>query len=273
MYVIKLLTLCFVLAAFRYQPPPSLPEYHICRRILFKDIAKALCSSRFNPGEECVTITLVGGGGFGKTTMALCLCHHPDVREVFTNGIVFIELGPQPCDPSRILNEHYCRMTCQDFEYVNDVEEKIQKVTKVFQNILVIIDDVWQVEDAKPIVKAFCHCKIILTTRNPDIGIQSKNTFEIGRMSLKESVFLMTKGILEYNELSKEDIRVINKLAQSTHQWPLLLSLIRGQLYHGVTHRKSAIKDAILDVQTSLAIKGLAAFDVKATSDVRQHSV
>jgi len=249
-----------------------LPDYHICRRKSFKDIAEALCKSSCVPGEECVTVTLVGGGGFGKTTMALCVCHHRDVKDAFPSGIVFIELGPEPCDPSKILNEHYCRMTCQDFEYVNDVEEEIQKATKK-RKILVVIDDVWLVEDAKPIVKAFCHCKIMLTTRIPKIGIKSRNIFEIDCMSLKESVSLMTNGILEYNELSKEDAIVVNKLAQSTHQWPLLLSLIRGQLYHCLSHGNATIKEAILDVRSNLATKGLSAFDVAATPKVRQHSV
>ena len=112
------------------------------------------------------------------------------------------------------------------------IEEKIQEVTKVFTNVLVIIDDLWIVEDAKPIVKAFCCCKIMLTTRTPNIGIRCRRRIEIGRMSLKESVFLMTNGILDHNELSKEDVFIINKLAQHVHRWPLLLSL---------TYKRSAL--------------------------------
>ncbi|XP_065894743.1 uncharacterized protein [Dysidea avara] len=259
----------------KYQSPPPVPEYHIRRHYLFNKIAQAICSSSdtFVPGEECVMVTIAGAGGFGKTTLALDICHHHDVKDVFTNGIIFIELDPQTCDPGKILNDHYCQMTGKDFQYINNIEEKIQELTKIFKNVLVIIDDVWRVEDARPIVKAFSYCKIILTTRNPDIGIPSKQTIDIGPMSLRESVSLMTYGVLENSELSKEDVIVINELAQSTHQWPLLLSLIRGQLYHSIKQSHTTLKNAILDVQRNLTIKGLVAFDIKTTRKIRQLSV
>jgi len=214
----------------------------------------------------------VGAGGFGKTTMAVCLCHHKHVKQVFTNGVIFIELGPQSCDASKKLNECYCQMTGKDFEYKDDVEEKIQEATKIYKNTLVIIDDVWKVEDVKPIVKAFSYCRILITTRNPKIGIPSTHTISIGPMSLIESVYLMINEIKDYSELSKDDIQAIYDLAKSTHQWPLLLSLIRGQLDHSVKHDHATFKDAVLDVQSNLHNKGLAAFDTKvidkATCDI-----
>jgi len=257
----------FLITAFKYlPPPPSVPDYYICRRHLVDEIAEAICfsSDTFVPGKECVTVTLVGAGGFGKTTMAVCLCYHKHVKEIFTNGAIFIELGPQSCEASKILNECYCQMTGHDFEHKKNVDEKIQEITKIHKNTLVIIDDVWKVEDVKPIVKAFSYCRIIVTTRNPNIGIPSTYTFTIGPMSLRESVSLMISGIKDYIDLSKVEIQAINDLAQSTHQWPLLLSLIRGQLYHSV--KKHTFKDAILDVQSNLYSKGLAAFDdVKVT--------
>ena len=230
-------------------------------------------SDNFIPGKEYATVALVGAGGFGKTTLALDSCHHRDVKKVFTNGIIFIELGPQPCDPGKILNDHYCQMAGKHYEYINNVEEKIQELTKIYKNILVIIDDVWRVEDAKPIVKAFSYCKILLTTRNPYIGIPTIRTINIGPMSLEESVSLLTNGIVEQSKLSNEDTKVINELAQSSYQWPLLLSLIRGQLYHSIKQSRTTLKNAILEVQGNLTSKGLTAFDSKTTHNIRQLSV
>ena len=263
--------MCF-LPVFRYQSPPLVPEYHIHRPYLFEEIAQAICFGSFVPGEECITVALEGSGGFGKTTLALYVCHHRNVINVFSNGIIFIELGPQPCDPSKILNDYYCQMTGRNFQYINNVEEEIQKLTEFYKKILVIIDDVWKVEDARPIVKAFSYCKIMVTTRIPNISIPSRKKITIGAMSLKESVSLMINGILHYDELSKGDVKAINELAQGTHQWPLLLSLIRGQLSHNLS-QSNAIKKAISDVRSSLATKGLAAFDAEATPNNRQRSV
>ena len=264
------------IAAFKNQTPILVPHHYVHRHYILEKITQAICSNSDNyiPDEEHVSVTLVGTGGFGKTTLALGLCHHKDVKAVFKNGIIFIELGPQPCDPSNILNEHYCRMTGNTFEHIHNVEDKIKEVTRMFKDILVIIDDVCVVEDAKFIVKAFSDCKILLTTRNHDIGIPSRQTIFIGRMSLEESVSLMTNGILKFNELSKDDIKLIGELAQSTHQWPLLLSLVRGQLYHSLNRSNGAAKTAILDVQNKLTAKGLTKpFDINDAASNRLQSL
>jgi len=260
---------------FKYQPPPAVPDYHIRRHYLFDKIAYTICSDskKVVPGKEYVELILYGGGGFGKTTMATYLCHHPKVKDTFSNGTIFIELGPESRDVNVVLNEHYCQMTDCNFDILNNVEEKIQELTKIFSNILVIIDDVWVVEDAKAIVKAFCHCKIILTTRIPNIDIPTKQKISVGAMTPKESVSLMTNGILEFNELSEKDIQLMNELAQITHQWPILLALIRGQFSHALKTSNKALRNIILDVHSTLQNKGLAAFDVKAAKKVRQQSV
>jgi len=223
--------------------------------------------------EQCVTVILSGAGGFGKSTMALDLCHHYHRNDSFKNGIIFIDLGPQCCDPKILLSEHYCQMVKRDFEYFDDVENKIKELVKVHCNILVVIDDVWNVDDAWPIVNAFSYCKIILTTRNPNIDIPSKHKVEISSMLLHEARLLMISGIIEYDKLSKSGLEVVNKLVQSTHQWPLLISLIRGQLHHYVKQHNGIFKDEILlKIKNDLQNKGLTAFD-KTKQYFRQHSV
>ena len=59
--------------------------------------------------------------------------------------------------------------------------------------IVVIIDDVWHVEDAEPLVKAFSNCKTILTTRMNDIEqyIPSKQSVIIGAMMEDEAISLL----------------------------------------------------------------------------------
>jgi len=93
------------------------------------------------------------------------------IKEQFKDGVVFIELGPQATDPSMKLSQLYHLLAGEYLKQgdINQAEHEIKQLSNLCHNLLVIIDDVWHVEDAEPIVKAFSHCKIVLTTRMNDI--------------------------------------------------------------------------------------------------------
>jgi hypothetical protein len=43
-----------------------------------------------------ITTALEGAGGYGKTTLAIMLCHDPDIWSVFPDGILWVTLGQNP---------------------------------------------------------------------------------------------------------------------------------------------------------------------------------
>ena len=226
------------------------------------EIATKLLYVNNDPSKHETTITITGAGGFGKTTTVISLCYHPIVHNQFTDGFLFIELGPQATDARVKLRALYNLLTDQQCD-INVVEQKVNQLTReYYRNLLVIIDDVWHVEDAEPLVKAFSNCKIILTTRKKDIEqfIPAQNSVTIGPMIMNEAIFLLTKGIIDNGQLSQEDVSLLNELAENAHLWPLLLSLIRGQLSHNLKQYLS-YHEAIQNLQTKLHHKGLTAFD------------
>ena len=86
---------------------------------------------------------------------------------------IFVELGPQHSDPSVKLSQLLYHLLTGKYLNTGDTnyaEQEIdQLITNHYQNLLVIIDDVWHIEDAEPIVRAFSHCKTVLTTRMNDV--------------------------------------------------------------------------------------------------------
>ena len=248
---------------FKYLQPPPLPSKHVHRQILLDEIATKLLQATVVPNRYETTLTITGSGGFGKTTTVISLCHHPVVNKHFTDGFVFIELGPQATDPSIKLRDIYTLLTGEQCG-INVVEQKITQVTSdYYHNLLVIIDDVWHFEDAEPLVKAFSNCKTILTTRMNDIEqyIPSKQSVTIGPMTQHEAITLLTCEVIDISQLSQEDIRLLHELAQDVHSWPLLLSLIRGQLSYNLKRYHLTYHKAIKNVQAKLHHKGLTAFD------------
>ena len=234
--------------------------------MLLNEIATKLLQATNDPNKYETTLTITGAGGFGKTTTAISLCHHRIVKEQFTDGFVFIELGPQATDPSIKLSQLYHLLTGEYLKQcdINHAEQEINQLTSHFyRNLLVVIDNVWHVEDAEPLVKAFSNCKTILTTRMNDVKqyIPSKQSVIIGPMMEDEAISLLTSGVIDSSQLSQEDVSLLNEISQDVHLWPLLLSLIRGQLSHNLKQYHLLYHKAIQNVQAKLHHKGLTAFD------------
>ena len=200
-------------------PPPPLPPNYVCRQQLTHQLVSKLCQSTIDPNSYGTSLTVTGIGGFGKTFIITALCHHPVIKEQFTDGVVFIELGPPATDPSMKLSQLYHLLTGQYLKQgdISHVEQEIGQLTSIYcHKLLVIIDDVWHVEDAEPIVKAFSNCKIVLTTRMNDIEqyIPTKHVVSVGPMEQSEAISLLTCGVIDSSQLSQEDLSLLDELAQ-----------------------------------------------------------
>ena len=269
---------CVSYTEIKCPPPPPLPPNYVCRQVLLEEMVLSLCHSSINPNNYGTSLTLTGAGGFGKTSIATALCHHPLIKEQFMDGCVFIELGPQATDPSMKLNQLYHLLSGQYLKQgdINHVEQEMYHLTHHYcHNLLVIIDDVWHVEDAVPIVKAFSNCKIVLTTRMNDIEryIPTKQVVTIGPMEKSEAISLLTCGVINVSKLSQVDMSLLDELAQDVYLWPLPLSLIRGQLANQLKLHRLSNHEAIQIVYTKLRDKGLMAFDKTNMERSRKYAV
>ena len=113
--------------------------------------------------------------------------------------------------------------------------------------LLVILDDVWKAEDALPYVEVFCSCKILLTTRKSVINskIPTNNPIDIKPMEFDEAVKLLTSRIDAFKTLDNSARVMIFKLAEYLYCWPLLLNLVRTQLYIYCTEWKMSPNKAM----------------------------
>ena len=250
----------------------------MCRQNLLDEITTKLCQSSIDPESYGTSLTVTGAGGYGKTSLVAALCYQPKIKDQFAEGIIFIELGPQSTDPSTKLSQLYHLLTDQYLKQgdINHAEQEIYQLTSLYcRNLLVIIDDVWNVEDAEPIVKAFRSCKIILTTRKNDIiqCIPTKEVVGVGQMEQSEAISLLTSGVIDISQLSQEDVSLLDEIAQDVHLWPLLLSLLRGQLSHVLKWHHLSNHDSIKSLQNKLYEKGLTAFDKNNIEKSRKFAV
>ena len=215
-----------------------------------------------DPKTFGTTLTITGAGGYGKTIIVTSLCYHPAIKKQFTNGFLFIKLGPRSTSTNSKLKEIYELLTNKICS--NDLVEKIKLLTnKYYRNLLVIIDDVCNIEDAKLIVTAFSNCKTILTTRKNNIAkfIPSEESIIVGPMEQNEAVSVLCNELTDYSKLSQEDKSLLAEIAQNAHLWPLLLYLIRNKLSCTLQQHSLSYSQAIQKVNKKLHNKGLTAFD------------
>src|SRR5207244_10825702 len=77
---------------------PEKPTELVERPQEFAAVKQGLLDRR-RETPTAITTALEGAGGYGKTTLALMLCHDPDVWSVFPDGILWVTLGQQPGRP------------------------------------------------------------------------------------------------------------------------------------------------------------------------------
>ena len=248
----------------RFQPPPTCPGNYVPRAELMKEISSAVLNSDITPTIG-TTVTIRGIGGIGKSTIAKALCHDPLIKEHFVNGFLWISLTPPLPNPMTKLSEIYQRLTgkCATTN-ISILQNEIRLlVSSNSCKLLVILDDVWEAENAMMFVDVFSSCKVVLTTRKMDINtlIPPRVCINIESMSPDEAVELLTLQILKVETLCVTDINRITELAKDLHYWPLLLSLVHGQLYFHCVEWNESPNRAILKVQNKLFDNGLTAFD------------
>ena len=252
----------------KYQPPPPCPANYVPRLEIINEIGKVIVEDAGDENTTIrigITVTIRGIGGIGKSTLAKALCYHPHIKEYFTHGFLWISLTPPCLSPEATLRDVYNKLTSNSITCSYPLlKDKIRMlVSSSLYKLLIIFDDVVDTKDVTEYLEVFSNCKTILTTRKQDtnIIIPCKRCFDVGSMKMFEAAQLLTWQIAQLATLSANDADKIQQLAKDLYFWPLLLSLVRGQLYVHCTEWKQSPTNAILNVQRKLKDKGLTAFD------------
>ena len=142
-------------------------------------------------------ISLFGLPGVGKTTIALALANHAQMRELFPDGVLWACLG---CTP-RIYNwlvkwatslgvsEEIAAQTSNLKELAVLLSETIG-----MRSMLIILDDVWQLSSALALKVGGPHCAYLLTTRliPVAVGFSGEHTLQIHELNEEDSVQLIS---------------------------------------------------------------------------------
>ena len=214
------------------------------------------------------TTALQGSGGFGKTTLAVALCHDEDIITAFDDGVLWVTLGQKP-NVLLELTKLYAAFTGDRPSFV-DVDDAAVHLSAHLdsKSCLLVIDDVWDKHHVEPFLRGGSTCARLITTRQLNIvsDIRAARVL-VNEMNEDESVRMLQTAF----PASLPDPEVLRGLARRLGEWPLLLKLAASQLRSRL-ERGDTPEGALAFVDRALAKRGAVAFD-RASSASRNDAI
>jgi len=244
---------------------PAKPEHYVERPGIFQR-AKALLLRESDADQNTVALTTAfrGGGGFGKTTLAIALCHDPEVRERFDDGVLFVVLGEQP-DIVALLNDQIALISGERpaFTDLNAAAARFRELVDG-KDMLIVLDDVWDEAHAKPFKEGERAVRLI-TSRSATItnalGARGENALEVSQMAPDEAAELLLARLAPERRPAERGQFIA--FAAELGGWALLLNLAGAHIADFVENDGMSAHEALAEERARLREYGFAIFDPK----------
>lgn len=237
----------------RFVPRPELTE----------EIVRRLVDSPGGPSQP--PIVLHGGGGFGKTTLAVEVCTDPRLAERFPGGILWATIGEALAGAGLA-------------DRVNDLSEALSGTRPTLSDPeqagfrlgellgsrprLLVVDDAWLRRQVRPFLQGGAGTVRLVTTRMRDL-LSDADSVAVPPMSPDQGRELLLDGL---GDLPAAEVHM---LLAVTGRWPVLLKLVnrtmRRYVRDGVTPSRAAWR-----VLRRLQRRGPTALDVSRPEERAQ---
>ena len=209
-----------------------------------------------------VQVALHGPAGFGKSTLALSLCHDEDVTARFYDGILWVSLGRRP-DVFRELELLHRALTGVNTGAI-DAQEAARSIGQRLEQrrCLLVVDDVWHTSDLDEFL--LLRTATLVTTRQFDVAREAAGPGRrvlVDKMTPEEAVEMLTADL---GPVTSGDQYL--ELSRRLREWPLLLNLARGSLQTQLARGASPDR-ALATVNQAIDRRQAIAFDAAHPGD------
>ncbi|MBD2598847.1 NB-ARC domain-containing protein [Microcystis viridis] len=216
-------------SSYRNQAPPK-PSYFVERPEVSIELKKLLLSEITEKTGTLVISAIYGLGGIGKSTLAAALAQEKEVQAFFPDGIFWATLGQQP-DILSFLHGWIQALGDYNFKPTGiDAASLHLRTLLADKKALLVVDDLWNVEDIDPFRVAGNHCKLLVTTR--EVRVKGAISYDLNVMTESQSLALL-RGYLKH-ELNLADQKQAKILAKIVGYLPLALELTAAQIEDGI---------------------------------------
>ena len=205
------------------------------RDLLLEQIKQSLCS-----GWNSRFVAMNGLPGIGKTALAMELAVAAEMKDHFQDGVLWTTLGPRP-DCCKQLRRWASLLHIKEPETtpLKSREAWAQELHQALasRRMLLILDDVWNIEDALAYMIGGPCCSYLLTTRIPEVATRfaGQQAFQIPPLTVDEGMHLLKQMV---PALVEKEWDAVSKLTQASGGLPLTLILMGNYLLVQMRHRQ-----------------------------------
>ncbi len=216
---------------------PAIPDRVLGREGFFNDL-RYLMRDSLSYGEArgrvVPWISVHGYPGVGKSTIARGLCHDLATQQMFPDGLLWAELGPEPRLQS-ILGGWARVWQCADdgSGTTDDVQVLAERLRTALESshVLLVLDDVWDDAHARDLWVGGSNCAMIVTTRELNVATQlcgsAPRRMELAVLLPDDALALLREFVGGATRANEEGLR---ELARECGYLPLALLVAAGLL-------------------------------------------
>jgi WD40 repeat protein len=185
----------------------------------------AITGKTSNIDNGCFSsVGLRGMGGIGKSVLAAAQARDEKVLEAFPDDVIWITLGQRPNLPNRQLQ--LLKFLEKDHRAISDAQDGLGCLRLLLseKSCLIILDDVWAMDDVRAFDALGPNCRMLVTTRDQEIvrGLKARE-FCLDVLNEEDSLKLLALS----SGLKREDLGPKAKeVAKECDCLPLALAMV-----------------------------------------------